>query len=92
MEPIFSTLFIECDSFNDNDYSWNKYLFEKPKQTQSNVLDLDTYSFCLKQMVFYLQDGAHYMIYTPADPLLFVAVKVIFLISLIAFFFLSLIF
>jgi len=24
----------------------------------------------------YLQDGAHYMIYTPVDPLLFVAVKV----------------
>jgi len=29
---------------------------------------------------FVLQDGAHYMIYTPSDPLLFVAVKVLFLI------------
>jgi hypothetical protein len=25
---------------------------------------------------YILQDGAHYMIYTPVDPLLFVAVKV----------------
>lgn len=28
-------------------------------------------------MWFILQDGAHYMIYTPSDPLLFVAVKVL---------------
>lgn len=28
-----------------------------------------------------LQDGAHYMIYTPSDPLLFVAAKVMFKIN-----------
>lgn len=28
------------------------------------------------EWVLCLQDGAHYMIYTPVDPLLFVAVKV----------------
>lgn len=37
-------------------------------------------SLFILYLFFVLQDGAHYMIYTPSDPLLFVAVKVLFLI------------
>lgn len=32
--------------------------------------------FLMILCMFFMQDGSHYMVYTPSDPLLFVAVKV----------------